>query len=257
MMEESVVNLELDFKRISNDLNFVSHRLLEKRIDAPDIIGLQSRVQQLEMRVAATSKKIECLLSQRVSSTTCCSESLLRNYELLGNLFLSNGFDITEIEDIDLRHRVELLNSLSMFPATKSSVFLSEETIQENDNHVAKTNGKFLKTSENFLFGELTEEKFESLPKSVKGRCKYEDVRKLYDKLLVEYKKGNNSSLPNNNMKQHIKPAQVIPFHELDAAGIKVIGKTGESVVVSLRTLNIINVLKNGVQLKLKGAANL
>lgn len=257
-MDECVANLERVFKGVVNDLSFVSHRLQESGHGdhIPSLLTLNKRLHGLVIKMADIQNKCDHLVQLRMSNTTDCVESLLGNYEILMKAIKSNNvnpdFDVVE-------PKVELLNSLKSkimpFHSYSRDIDLhssdpSQETISDYDTmqenlFPAKMNSKLIKGNDSFV-QILTEEKFDSLSKLIKGRCKYEDVRRLYDKLVADYRKQIGI-----NQKKTIS-SPLVSFQELDHCGLKVFGKTGESVILCLRTLNIISVFKTGLQLKLK-----
>ena len=80
----------------------------------------------------------------------------------------------------------------------------------------------------------FTEETFLSVPSSTRGRSKYTDVVKIYENMVdecVALRKGSAT------------------LKELDRAGIKVAGKTGDSVLAVLRVMNLITVSRQEVTL--------
>jgi hypothetical protein len=99
---------------------------------------------------------------------------------------------------------------------------------------------------------EITEERFVSVPTSTRGRCKLADAVQIVNK-LVSHSKSQRALLPRNS-KAIIPP---ITVSELGNAGFKVSGKTGESVLATLRYLGIIKVNKGGIALTDTAAASI
>jgi len=81
--------------------------------------------------------------------------------------------------------------------------------------------------------GELSEEFFEGLPVSVRGRVAFGVVREAY--LLIE-----RLVVARNCRFVAGAPLEPVPLAELHAAGAKVLGRSGEQVLSSLRSLKLI-----------------
>lgn len=88
---------------------------------------------------------------------------------------------------------------------------------------------------------DLSERKFEALPATVRGRSKYSEVEATYSK-LVAITKDALSKLPKFSKSAPLSSDTMPRFSrkELAERGLKVIGKTGDSVVIVLRTLGLV-----------------
>lgn len=97
---------------------------------------------------------------------------------------------------------------------------------------------------DNSLF-EITVEQFEKVPSSVRGRCKLADVQQVLTRLQTYYATVINS---NSSKKMTISSfTNMTPLSTADLAlsGLKVVGKTGDCVLATLRTLGIIKIGKS------------
>lgn len=89
---------------------------------------------------------------------------------------------------------------------------------------------------------ELTEERFEALEASVRGRVKFATAVKAYaimDDLFTKYNIKNMRGAPTEH----------VPLKAIHEAGANVHGRSGEALLASLRTLGLITVGKQGVAL--------
>ena len=88
-------------------------------------------------------------------------------------------------------------------------------------------------------------EQFEKVPPSVRGRCKLADVQQVLTRLQTYYATVINS---NSSKKMTISSfTNMTPLSTADLAlsGLKVVGKTGDCVLGTLRTLGIIKIGKS------------
>lgn len=100
-------------------------------------------------------------------------------------------------------------------------------------------------SSEDTSLFEITVEQFEKVPASVRGRCKLVDVQQVLTRLQTYYATVINS---NSSKKMTISSfTNMTPLSTADLAlsGLKVVGKTGDCVLATLRTLGIIKIGKS------------
>lgn len=90
---------------------------------------------------------------------------------------------------------------------------------------------------------EINREAFLSLPESIKGRARYDQVQHALNVI-----KGHFKDLPKGP--KHASDARSISLKDLDNLGAKVTGVTGRNILQTLRSLGFINVNKAGVTLR-------
>ena len=100
-MEDACKQLELEFKKVCNDLDFVSHHLETKfrggNSDAPaipvDVISMIRRMQALELRLSSAKEKVGAIVEERKVVFDELTTTLLTNHKQLSNLSANmNGF---------------------------------------------------------------------------------------------------------------------------------------------------------------------
>ena len=91
-MDEAVGGLEIEFKRVVNDLEYVSHHL-EKDFRSrqatnggSDVVALIRRISALESNLLTTKKRSEKLLSRRQQVTSMSASIMLSNHARLSRL---------------------------------------------------------------------------------------------------------------------------------------------------------------------------
>ena len=91
-MDEAVGGLEIEFKRVVNDLEYVSHHL-EKDFRSrqassgeSDVVALIRRISALESNLITTKKRSEKLLTQRQQVTSMSAQIMLSNHARLSRL---------------------------------------------------------------------------------------------------------------------------------------------------------------------------
>ncbi|GAM18261.1 hypothetical protein SAMD00019534_014360 [Acytostelium subglobosum LB1] len=84
--------------------------------------------------------------------------------------------------------------------------------------------------------GYISEKEFNSVSESIRGRCKLEDCNKIYEKLVAYYKERSHA--------RHILTKQ-----QMTAMGLKVVGLSGDQCLLTLRSLKLIEMSKQGVKL--------
>ena len=111
-MDEAVGGLEIEFKRVVNDLEYVSHHL-EKDFRSrqatnggSDVVALIRRISALESNLLTTKKRSEKLLSRRQQVTSMSASIMLSNHARLSRLLEEFGRD--EHHDNDLLDLLDL-----------------------------------------------------------------------------------------------------------------------------------------------------
>ena len=96
-MDEAVGGLEIEFKRVVNDLEYVSHHL-EKEFRSrqassgeSDVVALIRRISALESNLMTTKKRSEKLLSHRQQVTSMSASIMLSNHARLSRLLEEFG----------------------------------------------------------------------------------------------------------------------------------------------------------------------
>jgi hypothetical protein len=245
-MEDAVSVVEREFKRVVNDLEYVSHRLeAELRAagpEVPDSISLTRRVKQLDGKVQSIREKARLMKDKRVQATLL-QENLIENSENIMNMLnstKSEAFDTSEwsaaydacninisSHDTGVKHKRNETTNVN-----EASEGENEKVGKEEPNDLLNNSPKpSVQTSGTFGFNEVD---FNSVPTSIRGRCKFSDVKTLYNKLIAVSKR----------QKKHDNP---ISLKSLDTAGIKVVGLTGEAMIKTLRSLGLIKTAKQTI----------
>lgn len=255
-MEEVISSLEREFKRVYLDIEYVSHRLeidtsRTRNDNIPDVGIFMKRLNELENKLMIINDRTEKITSKRGELFNQVVDILNDNHKTLSNINNSiSGFKIDDVTSFNDANR-DLFDVLSH----SNIIFNSIENIDENDNvnideitnenkniNVNKKCTKLTTTVPNdnktikSKSIEITKEKFDSVPLSIRGRCKIEDVQNLLSKLQSHHKINKTPlSLP-----------------EMDSLGLKVTGKTGDSVISTLKSLGMISKTKEGITLVVK-----
>lgn len=91
----------------------------------------------------------------------------------------------------------------------------------------------------------LTEDQFNNIPLTIRGKTKFESVLQLFEKILVISKER----ILNNKISKNSNALPVLSYGELDSSGCKISGKTGDTLLACLKTLKLILIGKSGIQL--------
>ena len=258
-MEEVISSLEREFKRVYLDIEYVSHRLeidtsRTRNDNIPDVSILMKRLNELENKLISINDRTEKITSTREELFNQVVDILNENHKTLSNVNNSiSGFkvDSTSFNAANKDLSDILSNSQILFNSSiENKTEFNDENILPNINNInnnktATTATKLtaLVTNDNKTMKkaiEITKEitinknQFDGVPLSIRGRCKYEDVVNLLSKLQSHNK---ISKTP-------------LSLAEMDALGLKVTGKTGESVVGTLKSLGLISKTKEGITLK-------
>ena len=96
-MDEAVGGLEIEFKRVVNDLEYVSHHLekdfrsRQATSGVSDVVSLIRRISALESNLITTKKRSEKLLSHRQQVTSMSASIMLSNHARLSRLLEEFG----------------------------------------------------------------------------------------------------------------------------------------------------------------------
>ena len=265
-MEEVISTLEREFKRVYLDIEYVSHRLeidtsRTRNDNIPDVGIFMKRLNELENKLMTINDRTEKITSKREELLNQVVDILNDNYKTLSNVnnsmsgFKTDADSFTEAKrelsdslsnshilfDSAIENKTEnndenndennLPNNINI-TNNKTSTTKKLSTTTKNDNKASKStklaNGD--KTIKKTI--EITKEKFDGVPLSIRGRCKFEDVVNLLSTLKSHHKLNKS----------------ILTLAELDSCGFKV-GKTGDSVISTLKSLGLISKTKEGVVL--------
>lgn len=253
-MEEVITALEREFKRVNLDIEYVSHRLdidtsRTRNDNIPDVCNIMKRLNELENKLITIHNKTDKITAKREDLFNEVIDILNDNHKKLTNI--SNSMSGFNINDNEVNFQ-EVKNDLSK--ALENSVFFDNSMIQnnniENDENsipiniptttttvtsnttTKSTNDKIIK---NKTLLTISKERFEAVPLSLRGRCELDQVVLVLQKLQQNSNKMNKSS--------------PVSLAELDSYGLKVTGKTGDSIISTLKALGLITKTKDGIQL--------
>lgn len=253
-MEEVITALEREFKRVNLDIEYVSHRLdidtsRTRNDNIPDVCNIMKRLNELENKLITIHNKTDKITAKREDLFNEVIDILNDNHKNLTNI--SNSMSGFNINDNEVNFQ-EVKNDLSK--ALENSVFFDNSMIQnnniENDENsipiniptttttvtsnttTKSTNDKIIK---NKTLLTISKERFEAVPLSLRGRCELDQVVLVLQKLQQNSSKMNKSS--------------PVSLAELDSYGLKVTGKTGDSIISTLKALGLITKTKDGIQL--------
>lgn len=93
---------------------------------------------------------------------------------------------------------------------------------------------------------------FAALPESIRGRARLSDVQRTLSIIVAHKEKQQGKQRGPNRRRGGRAQAAVKPLSikELDSMGAKVVGHTGACVLQCLRSLGLVDISKDGVQLK-------
>lgn len=258
--------LEINYKLISNDLEFASHKLEDylgaaSRADSsiPDLHALQCRLQSLQSIIPGLVKDSSEVVRQRREEESVLNASSLESHRIMVGLYARLGV----IPDPDWVTVAQEVESLAPVPrpsaATETELQGFGEAGQERsieqegltgrsaDPAHAGKSGASRKEDDRRKHaspGVILEEDFMAVAANTRGRCKLQDVRKVYAKVLEDYQEKAS----NMNSRSSNKP-RPISKKMLDGAGLKVFGLTGDNILNTLRALGLVTVTRNGITL--------
>ena len=90
---------------------------------------------------------------------------------------------------------------------------------------------------------EISREAFLSLPESVKGRARYDQVQHALNVIKAHFQDHPKGP-------KHAPNPKFISLKDLDSLGAKVTGVTGRNILQTLRSLGFIQVSKAGITLR-------
>jgi len=286
-MEDAVNTLELEFKRVVCDLEFVSHRLDEasSRVtsDAPNIVSLVRRINGLETKLDVVKRKGIRLEEDRRAVVSATLSALLKNFACLNSIASELGVSSDQEECFDGREecRADLINAANACaflkpgraPSSASSSSSSScsaaassssgSSLAEVFDWAGSSSSKENILSKTATLAEqgcgkgtgkgaaaknmLDEASFEAIPISIRGRVKFATVVSLFSKLHLVHV-SLRAMQPKN--------AAMLPMSlsELEAHGCKVTGKTGGNLLGSLKSLGLVSITPKGAVLLTKEA---
>ena len=247
-MEEVISSLEREFKRVHLDIEYVSHRLdidtsRTRNDDIPDVCSFMKRLNELENKLVSINDRTEKITNEREQLFNEIVNVLNDNHKALSNITNSmSGFKVDDVDSFN-EAKNDLSNSLN-----KSCVFFNvsiAENVISNDkveidensiqNNIPTTKSKSI-TNEKMTIKnkpDISKERFEAVPLSIRGRCKLEQINVVLQK-LISHNKLNKSA---------------ISLAELDSCGLTVTGKTGNEIISTLKSLGLITKTKDGILL--------
>jgi hypothetical protein len=167
-----------------------------------------------------------------------------RNIVNFWAFFRSNIFLLSQTSSACVAQLMQFTNEENLKPRGDNSFLLEHQSQQhQNVNHLkedgSSRNSNVAEGVET-LEAQLSQELFEALPPSTRGRVKYETVSKAYaamDELFTEY----------NHKNVRGAPTEAVPLKDLHTKGVKVHGRSGDIVLQCLRKLRLITLNKQGV----------
>ena len=243
-MEEVISSLEREFKRVHLDIEYVSHRLdidtsRTRNDNIPDVGSFMKRLNELENKLVNITDRTDKITLKREELFNDVIDILNDNHKALTNITNSmSGFKVDDVNTFN-----EAKTDLSK--ALDNTLFFNKSMIQntnnnnkvENDENTIPNNIPPTKLSgtndkiKNKIVEPISKEKFEQIPLSIRGRCQLEQVLTVLQKL-----QSNKSS------------KSPISLAELDSSG-KLTGKTGDSVIATLKALGLITKTRDGITL--------
>ncbi|GBG31219.1 Hypothetical Protein FCC1311_074402 [Hondaea fermentalgiana] len=100
---------------------------------------------------------------------------------------------------------------------------------------------------------EVSPEAFAALPDSIRGRARLSDVQRTLEIIISHAGKATSKRSGRGGKGRAPRPGASPPamsIKELDALGAKVVGHTGACVLQCLRSLGLVDISRDGVQLK-------
>ena len=249
-MEEVITTLEREFKRVYLDIEYVSHRLdidtsRTRNDNIPDVGSFMKRLNELENKLVSITDRTDKVTLKREELFNNVIDILNDNHKALTNITNSmSGFKVDDVNSFneaktDLSKALDntLFFNASMIQNTNSNdkVENDENTIP-NNNNIPPTKLSTITTTtdklKNKVVEPITKEKFEAIPLSIRGRCQLEQVVTVLHKLQ------------SNKMSK----SSPISLAELDSSG-KLTGKTGDSIIATLKALGLITKTRDGITL--------
>ena len=226
-MEESLTGLELQFKRVAQDLEFVEHRLdseFRGRSDVPNIITLLKRIHALGPKLTQVRAKVDRLEERRGEVVMQTVRALAGNCAALSEARGKLATD-TNSSDKENSGPVEaLLATLSQCPWVASEDI---KALQPAPAPTPTPAPDYPSSKAPFL----TEALFLALPTSVRGRLKFAALRDGLQKMHALHAQIAPAANPNlnpnprvrgANSSQHAAADTTMSVRELEAAGVKV-----------------------------------
>eukprot|EP01132_Coremiostelium_polycephalum_P000676 gene676-836_t len=143
------------------------------------------------------------------------------------------GLDVLEnVEPIKINNNLNQLPTMKLTPLINSSNNTKVVNNPGNTKTTATTTiTNVPKKKEKPKFEKIKEEDFESIGTHVRGRCKYEDVNIVYEKIWNHYQDKANIGVP-------------LSKQELLNMGCNIIAKglTGQQCLVTLKALKLIDI---------------
>ena len=262
-MEDIIQSLEIEFKRVINDLEFVNHRLeagtrsntIQNNSKHPDVLNIVKKIAYLQSKINTIKTKSKEVLHLRGKVKGPLTTSLLHNYSQIKAIinvsdatvddeWISNANYVNDINvqssssssgssnnsnnnDIfqKININLESINNDNGNEDTENTVPINSNTNNNNNN-----NYNFTKNHTNKNTITITEEMFSSIPISSRGRAKHTEVVTVYEALLsvCENKRRNSTTL-----KELISSSS-------GNRGLKLGGRTGDAIISSLKKMNLI-----------------
>lgn len=270
-MEQAVNGLEIEFKKITNNLQYAMHKLEaefsdleeEGHFGGVDVVSLVRRSGRLDADVKSMERRIAVIQQRRQQLLPALFAQLLENYNTLQQMCLraqvvpsedwpeaaenlsalAGTFARMQVasEDgdaVQMRQHVAEL-PLSMGEKTEITISSKNNDTLKPDNEMGSEKPAVAFTSlpkPQCTPVEITPEEFEAVPKSSRGRCKLEAVNQLMRTLVKMY--------------QDAPRRGAVSTKELDARGVRATGLTGRQLLDTLRQLGRLEVKRDMVTLK-------
>ena len=220
-MDDAIMQLELQVKRVVNDLEFTSHALendfRSSKSSSMDVVALIRRIGALETTLLVTKKRSDDLLVSRQRVTSSAAAIMLSNHARLVRLLddKENHADNDAAENGDFNEaRDELVGVLrecafgvdaskyAPAPPPTSTTPMPTDTAPSSSSGgggVGTTDAPAKDTvvsppvppsamaSTVAPFDEVSAAQFEAVPLSTRGRCKLADVQAVLTRLVAHY----------------------------------------------------------------------
>jgi len=282
-MEEAIQNLDIQFKRINNDLQYSAHRIeaqfstITEAEEVPYVPHLIKRIQTLQAELCKLKESTQELCTAKQEVLPALTEQLLANYHVVSVLcnratlqpddsWVQAAAAVQELQDAhgggsDTTSSTAGLAQTKLSSQTTGALESSYHAtgLPPHGLEVAigthRPKETVLPTAWSVLAegsNEILESAFQNVPASVRGRVKLGQVQSLFCGILqVAHKEASARAAPpatraRNQKRQKSNP---ISLKVLDAEGLKVSGLTGASMLATLQSLGLIKVTKNSVVL--------
>eukprot|EP00752_Nemacystus_decipiens_P010702 g9531.t1 len=258
--------LEINYGVLLNDLEFASHELDARMKDAarvnvsvPDLRALEHRIRAIKTEMPGLAKDAAEVEGEKKETEAALNTALIDNYNVMVGLYARLGV----APDPDWVATAKSVESL--VPASPEASGTSEGSLSgdkgEQERVVDSVGGKAVQRPTELHSGEadtdtsasrveekvhkkfsstIFEEDFMAIHPNTRGRSKLQDVRKVYAKVRQDFEEKLSRGRPG------CKP-KPITKRELDAAGLKVFGLTGDCVLNTLRAMGLVTVSKGSV----------